>query len=222
MGPEALIVSMVEPTRRERQRADTRAELLAAAHELVRNEGYDGLTIRKLAEKVGYAPMSVYSYFSDKQAILEAVAQDTFEKLAKYVDGHESGDPMVALRHGLMEYAAFGMDNANEYRTIFMTEKAHEHSDEKFEELRRTNPAYAGLLRCVEEGIAAGHLKGDAEAIATILWTVVHGAISLMLTFRKFPFGEPMKYVGTIVDLTLAGLKDREVGPLADGRPAMC
>lgn len=207
-------MTAAELTRRERQRADTRAELLAAAHELVRKDGYEGLTIRKLAEKVGYAPMSVYSYFSDKQAILTAVAQDTFEKLARHIQERQPPDPMEALRFGLLEYASFGLDNANEYRTIFMTEKVHEHDDETFEELKSNNPAFLGLLNCVIASIEAGKLRGDAQAIATLLWTVTHGAVSLLLTFPQFPFGKPLDYVGRIVDLGLDGLKSADIKPL--------
>ena len=48
-------------TRRERQRLNTIAELVAAAHKIVKDEGYEALTIRKLAESVGMATMSVYS-----------------------------------------------------------------------------------------------------------------------------------------------------------------
>ncbi|TKB37915.1 MAG: helix-turn-helix transcriptional regulator, partial [Mesorhizobium sp.] len=47
--------------RREKQKAELRSELVDAAHKLVQEEGYDGLTIRRLAKRVGYAPMSVYS-----------------------------------------------------------------------------------------------------------------------------------------------------------------
>ena len=43
--------------RREKQKAELRSELVAAAHKLVQEEGYEGLTIRKLAKHVGYAPM---------------------------------------------------------------------------------------------------------------------------------------------------------------------
>ncbi|EBU7498300.1 TetR/AcrR family transcriptional regulator, partial [Salmonella enterica subsp. enterica serovar Typhi] len=53
-------------SRRERQRLETRAELVKAAHAIVQDEGYEALTIRKLADKVGLATMSVYSYFADK------------------------------------------------------------------------------------------------------------------------------------------------------------
>ena len=46
--------------RREKQREEIRTDLVAAAHALVKEEGYEGLTIRKLAERAGLATMSVY------------------------------------------------------------------------------------------------------------------------------------------------------------------
>ena len=77
--------------RREKQKAELRSELVEAAHKLVQEEGYEGLTIRKLAKRVGYAPMSVYSYFPDKHAILLGIARDAFETLARRMEKDEIG-----------------------------------------------------------------------------------------------------------------------------------
>lgn len=46
-----------------------------AALRLVDAEGVDGLSMRKLAQSLGTAPMSLYTYFADREAVLEAVAQ---------------------------------------------------------------------------------------------------------------------------------------------------
>jgi AcrR family transcriptional regulator len=203
-------------SRRERQRIETRTELVAAAHAIVKDDGYEALTIRKLAERVGLATMSVYSYFADKQAILTAVAEDTFEILARRIEKKEPPDPIDALKVGLREYVLFGMENPNEYRTIFMTPQVHEHEDESFEQLEAQNPAFQGLLRAVNAAIDAKRLQGDARAISTILWTVSHGAVSLMLTFHKYPFGEPVEYAGRVIDLTIEALATSSVPPLCD------
>jgi AcrR family transcriptional regulator len=208
-------------TRRERQRLNTIAELVAAAHKIVKDEGYEALTIRKLAESVGMATMSVYSYFADKQAILTALANDTFETLARSIREREPADPMDALRFGLRRFAAFGFENPNEFRTIFMTPKLHEHADVTVEEIAASNPAYQGLLRAVKIAIDAGALNGDAHAMATILWTVTHGAISLSLTFPLYPFGDPDAYVGRLIDMTVDALATKTVEPLS-GAPDCC
>ncbi|MGF7005629.1 TetR/AcrR family transcriptional regulator [Aminobacter sp. BE322] len=207
--------------RRELQRAELRAELVAAAHALVREEGYEGLTIRKLATKVGYAPMSVYSYFADKQEILMALAEDAFADLARRMRRNRPDDPLEAVRAALTEYAAFGLDNPNEYRTVFMTEKQKPPVGKTFAEMESGNPAFQVIMERVEACISAGRLKGDARAMATVLWTAAHGAISLLITFPFYPFGDPKAYVMRIGDLALAGLAASESMPLTD-EPGRC
>jgi AcrR family transcriptional regulator len=194
---------------------------VAAAHELVQEEGYDGLTIRKLAKRVGYAPMSVYSYFADKQDILLALAEDAFATLARRIESQPSDDPVEALRVVMREYAAFGLGNPNEYRTVFMTEKTRPPEGKTFEEMEADNPAMKALIDRVEACIAAGKLKGDPYAIANMLWAVGHGTISLLITFPFHPFGDPQAFVQRMCDLALAGLTAQDVAPLTDP-PTRC
>ena len=145
-------------TKREQQRAEIRADLVAAAHALVKDEGYEGLTIRKLADRAGLATMSVYSYFADKQSILEAMAEDAFVELAKRCDMRRTADPMESLTGGLEEYVIFGLENPNEYRTVFMTPQVHVHQGKTFEDLEAHNPAFQGLL----DGGAGLHRRAGA------------------------------------------------------------
>ncbi|TPK62202.1 TetR/AcrR family transcriptional regulator [Mesorhizobium sp. B2-4-19] len=202
--------------RREKQKAELRSELVEAAHKLVQEEGYEGLTIRKLAKRVGYAPMSVYSYFADKQDILFALAEDAFETLARRIEEHPSDDPIEALQAVMTEYAAFGLGNPNEYRTVFMTEKTRLPEGRSFQEMHEANPAMKVLITRVEACVAAGKLQGDPRAIATMLWAVGHGTISLLITFPFYPFGDPQAFVKRMCDLQLAALSTQNVPPLTD------
>lgn len=207
--------------RREKHKAELRGELVEAAHKLVQEEGYEGLTIRKLAKRVGYAPMSVYSYFADKQDILFALAEDAFETLARRIEEHPSDDPIEALQAVMTEYAAFGLGNPNEYRTVFMTEKTRPPEGKTFAEMEEGNPAMKVLISRVEACVAAGKLKGDPRAIATMLWAVGHGTISLLITFPFYPFGDPQAFVKRMCDSTLASLSMQDVPPLTE-TPANC
>ena len=207
--------------RREKHKAELRGELVEAAHKLVQEEGYEGLTIRKLAKRVGYAPMSVYSYFADKQDILFALAEDAFETLARRIEEHPSDDPIEALQAVMTEYAAFGLGNPNEYRTVFMTEKTRPPEGKTFAEMEEGNPAMKVLISRVEACVAAGKLKGDPRAIATMLWAVGHGTISLLITFPFYPFGDPQAFVKRMCDSTLTSLSMQDVPPLTE-TPANC
>ncbi|MCO5063370.1 MAG: TetR/AcrR family transcriptional regulator [Rhizobiaceae bacterium] len=203
-------------TRRERHKADTRAELLAMAHQLIREEGYEGLTIRKLAERVGYAPMSVYSYFADKDEILLAVAEDAFAMLARRVAARQTDNPLESIRIGLNEYAAFALENPNEYVTVFMTPKTHLHEKDTFDRLKKNNPCLNLLLSQIAAAVSRGQMKGDVFAIATMLWSAIHGAVSLMITFPKFPFGEPTGFAGRMIDVAMAAVTEGEIESLGD------
>jgi AcrR family transcriptional regulator len=197
--------------RRERQKAEVRAEHLAAAHELVREEGYEGLTIRKLAKRVGYAPMSVYSYFADKHAILHAIADDAFESLARRLEAQAPKEPLAALRKMITEYAAFGLENPNEYRTVFMTDDHTHDPGRSIAEPEKRNPALQLLLKRVQACMDAGIFQGDVHAFATLLWSFGHGTVSLLITFPHYPFGDRQKFLEMSMDVALAGLKAHPV-----------
>lgn len=201
-------------SRRELQKAEIRAELIAAAHALVREEGYEGLTIRKLAASVGYAPMSVYSYFPDKHAILLALAQDAFAILAKRMERDAPADPLEALIKLMREYAAFGFENPNEYRTVFMTREPEELPKGMPDGIHEDNPALLLLLRRVQACVDAGVFAGDVFAISTLIWTFGHGTVSLLINFTNYPFGDRDAYVERTIEMCLAAIRDAPVSPL--------
>ena len=207
--------------RRELHKANLRSELIAAAHKLVQEEGYAALTIRKLAERVGLAPMSVYSYFADKQEILYALAEDAFEALAQRIEQHQTNDPLESLRAVMVEYAAFGLGNPNEYRIVAMTEYVKPAQKIEPGQADERNPAMELLIGRVDACVKAGKLSGDARAISTMLWAVGHGTISLLINFPHYPFGEAQQFAERMYDLAIAGLRDQHIPALSD-EPAAC
>ena len=209
------------PNRRELKKAEIRADLVNAAHALIREDGYEGLTIRKLAERVGYATMSVYSYFPDKHAILLAVAQDAFAELARRMERAPAGEPLERLKSLMRAYAEFGLENPNEYRTVFMTIDSGYDPGQTEDEMTKQNPALQLLLARVRDCVEAGYFSGDTHAIATLLWTVGHGAVSLLISFTHYPFGDREAYVERVIDMALAGLAKRPIDAL-DRVPDCC
>ena len=47
---------------RERYRSELRAETLSAARDLIKEQGYEGLTLRNLAQRMQCSPMALYTY----------------------------------------------------------------------------------------------------------------------------------------------------------------
>jgi AcrR family transcriptional regulator len=197
--------------RRERYRSELRAETLSAARELIRKEGYQGLTVRKLAQRMECSPMALYSYFADKQALLIALAQEGFEKVAKRFDSTARRDPITALRKILLDYIAYAEENPNEYRILFLSVETLGQLELSREDLQGRNPAFGALFKCVETAIKAGVLQGEAFAVSTVLWTASHGAASLLITAQKFPFSSRRLYAEEVVATILSGVQSRVI-----------
>ena len=197
--------------RKERYRSELRAETLSAARELIREEGYQGLTIRKLAQRMECSPMALYSYFADKQALLTALALEGFEKVAKRFDSTVHRDPLIAVGKILLDYIAYAEENPNEYRILFLSVETLGELKLSREDLQERNPAFGALFKRVEACIKAGVLQGDAFAVSTVLWTCAHGAASLLITAQKFPFGSRRRYAEEVVATILSGVQNRVI-----------
>jgi len=198
-------------TRKERYRFELRAETLSAARELIQKEGYEGLTIRKLAKRMECSPMALYSYFADKQALLTALALEGFEKVAKRFDSTVHHDPLIAVSRILLDYIAYAEENPNEYRILFLSVETLGELKLSREDLQERNPAFGALFKRVETCIKAGVLQGDPFAVSTVLWTAAHGAASLLITAQKFPFGSRRLYAEEVVATILSGVQNRVI-----------
>ena len=93
------------------QGASRRGEILDAAKRLFLTDGFERATIRKIAATVGVSSAALYLYFPDKDAILRAIAELTFEALLVRLEEAErrSGTDLDRLRGGLHAYVAFGL-----------------------------------------------------------------------------------------------------------------
>jgi AcrR family transcriptional regulator len=196
---------------RERYRSELRAETLSAARDLIKEEGYEGLTLRKLAQRIQCSPMALYTYFADKQALLTALALEGFEKLAKRQEGTSRREPLKALRKIMLDHIAFAEENPTEYRILFLSVRPLAVVKKTRQEIQENNPAFRLLFKCVQSCLVAGVLWGDAFTISTIALTAAHGAASFLITLQDFPFGSHRRYAEEVVATTLSGLQNRTI-----------
>ena|SRR5215469_15811916 len=68
--------------RREREKQEVRQGILTAAREIALHEGWQAVTIRKVAERIEYSPSMIYEYFASKEAILLELHREGFRLLA--------------------------------------------------------------------------------------------------------------------------------------------
>src|SRR5215475_13287072 len=71
-----------QPTRRERARASTRAEILEAARRLLIDGGAERVTVRGIANELGMTAPALYRYFDSRETLLGALCNNLYDELA--------------------------------------------------------------------------------------------------------------------------------------------
>src|SRR3954470_13943056 len=90
---------MASIDRRERERLETRTRIMDAARELFAREGYDAVSMRRIADAIEYSPTAIYVHFRDKQDLLMQICQCDFLSLAVGVGELERiADPVERIR----------------------------------------------------------------------------------------------------------------------------
>jgi AcrR family transcriptional regulator len=188
---------MVRP--KENDREDIRALVLEKAKKLFLELGYHKLTIRKLADEIGYTAGTIYLYFRNKDEILYELHNEGFKLLFQYKmrmmeQGVSSG--LDRLRQGGQLYIDFALENPDYYELMFnMPEPRNfmEAQKERFSGEGQVPEDYAMrsyefLKQGIQEYKKEGYLKEVDEDTATFtLWSLVHGLVSLIIR-KRIPY----------------------------------
>jgi AcrR family transcriptional regulator len=199
---------MASRNRLESDKENLRQEILDAAREMFVAEGYANVSMRKIADKIGYSPTTIYLYFKDKADLLHQICEESFANLAHNIISIQqlSANSLEKLRMGLREYINFGLKHPSHYEIIFImpieepSEADYENSQGKvaFETLRRS------VSRCVSDKLLKSN---DIDLISQTLWAGIHGITSLLLAHRSFPFVEREKLIESVIETLISGLK---------------
>jgi AcrR family transcriptional regulator len=197
--------------RKARQKKFLRQEIIDAASELFVKEGYENVSMRRIADKIEYSPTTIYLYFKDKAELLEEVCHETFSRLSLILTRitEQPADPVERLKRGLIAYIKFGLENPHHYRATFMMPIPEGFHPEKYKQPDSPGmQAFDFLRRCVFDCVASGKFRQvDPELISQIFWAGIHGITSLLITHEKgFPWLEREQVIHSMVDILVQGV----------------
>lgn len=199
--------------RRAREKKELRQEILDAARDLFVREGFENVSMRKIAEKIEYSPTTIYLYFKDKADLLDCICEETFARLVRKQTAIDQtgGDPIERLKKGLRAYIEFGLKYPNHYKVaLMMTEDFEERMQcERSREMGKK--AYLHLRnelgRCSELGLIQ---VVDIDASAQVVWANIHGLTSLLIAHPRFPFVDRNILIDTLIENSLVGMQVKQ------------
>jgi AcrR family transcriptional regulator len=205
------------PVRRSRSRRgqgeQLRDEILAAAERiLLSTNDQTALSIRAIATAVGVTPPSIYLHFADRNDLVFAVCERQWDTLLQAMADAAEGveDPWERIRRRGYAYVQWGLNNPEHYR-ILLTGRP-DHTPERLLDERLADTA--GLVPTAEDifaAVARGQVavEGDPRETVKLLWMLVHGMVSLLISKPEFPFGPVDELYERLLNVIFLGLAPR-------------
>ncbi len=178
---------MMETTtksKRVERKEEIRKKILDVAKDLFLKHGYESVSIRKIADKVGISPTTIYLYYQDKSDVIYALHQEGFKALAiQFAALKNVEDPFERLKAMGRNYIDFSLRNPDFYQLMFMIKDPIEFVERNCaSEWEEGEEAFGAMLATVADCKEHGYFgKLDLHSIALHIWFVVHGICSLKL-----------------------------------------
>jgi AcrR family transcriptional regulator len=194
--------------RHERDREAVRRAILDAARELFVSEGYENVSMRKIAERIEYSAAAIYSYFPSKDEILIALAEEGVRLLGDCnVESPEGLPAIERLRNIVLRLYRFSTQHPQYFALMFVDRTVPRicREYERFAFAREMRQELiAELEHAVDEGVFPRTIS--PAAAFRILTMGVLGAAVMRLSGRLT--AEPADaLVNDVLNVTLAGLK---------------
>jgi AcrR family transcriptional regulator len=194
--------------RHEREREAVARAILDAARELFVAEGYQHVSIRKIAERIEYSPAAIYGYFPSKDDIFLALAEEGFRML--FAPGGETAvaDPIDKIRGGFWRLYQFSKEHPEYFALMFLDRSVPPISRDwqRFgfvREMKRLMSAH--IQSVIDQGLFPPDTKADA--VFRILAAAIHGVAVMRLCGRLNPNDDADALARDTLEAALTGLR---------------
>jgi len=187
-----------------------RRRILDTSRHLLVQEGYQNLSMRRIAEAIGYSPTSIYLHFDSKDALLHALIHEGMMQLRDRLEaaaGRHPDAPRRRLRSLCRCFIEFGLANPEYYEIMFQLrpERMERYPPEKYREARQNLAFFA---RALTDGTEGGVFEvEEATVAASTIWASLHGTVSLLLADRLDVQIDREAFIDTAIQQTLRGLR---------------
>lgn len=183
--------SAISKKRRARERDELVMRIKDIAREMFVRDGYEAVTLHRIATALEYTRPPIYRYFKDKDDLLTAIVlEDMGDLQTKLLECATIADPLERLVEMARRHCTWATENPNHY-LLFYTRAWIEREDAVRAELAspvELEPLHL-LYKAVEELISQGKSKNeyqDAGLVAKTIWAAMHGTIMLEITMSDY------------------------------------
>ena len=195
--------------RQDRERQAVTASILDAARDLFVAEGYQSVSIRKIAERIEYSPAAIYSYFASKDDIFLALADEGFHRLDEKVrSAMRTGDALEDVRANWWAFYEFSQEQPAYFQLMFV-DRSVPRITQQWEGFEFLQQMLGNAVAAVQRAIDAGQLpKTLSPNVAMhMLWASLMGPAVVGIRHRLASGEDYDALARDVLNATIAGLQ---------------
>lgn len=199
------------PSRTPEQIEESRQLIVASAKDLFLSEGYQGVTMRKIAAKSECLPATLYAIFPNKRAILYHLWDTVFIKLMEYLySKNEKAIPENRLNVLCNAFVDFWLEHPEDYIAIFtIDDRVPNQKEDNFVLNFNVTQRFDIFVGAIIEAQSLGQISaGDPNELNNILLCCIQGITFNLITIPEYPWGEPSRLKTESIRIMLNGLKN--------------
>ncbi len=170
---------MPRPSFSPEQSEQIRQDIIAEALELFGEDGIDQLSLRRLAERMGIAHTKIYSYFKNKDELLDSLLNEMLLILHEFLEQADNrrAKPVKRLRLAARALLEFAMDHPDYYTFMFALPIRETNS----RGLSTRHTVFNHVVDIAEIAHEEGSINIEPRTLTNLSWAMLHGLITLEL-----------------------------------------
>lgn len=193
------------PPRSAQQSAEVRARVIEVARSLFAAEGFEAVSMRRIAADAGCAPMTLYGYFHSKNEILRYIWEGFFAELFERVAAAAAkGSAAEGLRRACAAYLGYWLEFPDRYRMVYLNQDHTAEGEHYFAEESQVIEGYGRIRMLIEAAQAEGAAwDGDAQLMGETLICGLQGIAHALVTIPEYPWASAQRLLDPLLRVVL-------------------
>lgn len=192
------------PKRSESERRAMQIEIARHAVQLFHEEGFEAVSIRRLATAVGCAPMTIYAHFDSKTDILRYLWADVLTDVFRDMTDAMSAqaDPRSRLAAAASAFVEYWLTHPQNFRMVFMSGGVQRVDVQTFMQDKATLQRFAFFTELVA---AAAPDRPDLKLRVDTLIVGLIGIALAAITIADYPWSTPQTMTRSLIEMAVGG-----------------
>jgi len=187
---------------------DLKKMIKSAATEIYLNKGYQAVSMRKIAQKIGCSATAIYLYYQNKEALLNELTSDYNASYAAKIDAVLASDQTAVQK--LQTLLTAYVEQALQQPEMFKLLNSHFKQIKSGKAEMRENQNFAVLRnlaqQCLDQQI---FIEAEADKIAQVLWMHVYGVAALMVNKPQLAWGNRLELANFAITQSLDSFRSK-------------